>query len=85
MVEVPEGLSSEVGVGKDGGPFSPTTSLITSLEARIASLETQVAAQQHQLEAKDLQISELHVLLQQAQGALPSPRERSWWKWWGRS
>jgi hypothetical protein len=34
-----------------------------------------------QVETKDQQIKELHVLLQQAQAALPSPKEiRSWWR-----
>jgi hypothetical protein len=38
-----------------------------------------------QLEAKDKQIEQLHVLLQQAQAALPAPREnRPWWRLWQR-
>lgn len=38
-----------------------------------------------ELEAKNKQIEQLHVLLQQAQAALPAPREsRPWWRWrWG--
>jgi hypothetical protein len=44
-------------------------------------LQTQAAAHQEQLEAKDKQIEQLHVLLQQAQAALPAPKEnRSWWR-----
>jgi hypothetical protein len=36
-----------------------------------------------QLSAKDQQISELHVLLQQAQAALPAPRNNQpWWRFW---
>jgi hypothetical protein len=40
-----------------------------------------------ELEAKNKQIAELHVLLQQAQAALPAPREnRPWWqRLWHRS
>jgi hypothetical protein len=34
-----------------------------------------------ELEAKNKQIEQLHVLLQQAQAALPTPR-RPWWRWW---
>jgi hypothetical protein len=49
-----------------------------------------ITAQQHQLEiyereleAKNKQIEQLHILLQQAQAALPAPREnRPWWKFW---
>ena len=49
-----------------------------------------IIAQQHQLEiyereleAKNKQIEQLHILLQQAQAALPAPREnRFWWKFW---
>jgi hypothetical protein len=38
-----------------------------------------------QIETKDQQIKELHVLLQQAQAALPAPSEnRSWWRFWQR-
>jgi len=37
-----------------------------------------------QIESKDEQIRELHVLLQQAQAALPAPRENRhlWWRFW---
>ena len=35
----------------------------------------------HELEARGREIQELHVLLQQAQAALPAPRDnRSWWQ-----
>jgi hypothetical protein len=43
--------------------------------------QLQVESYQQQLEAKDKQIEQLHVLLQQAQAALPAPKEnRSWWR-----
>jgi hypothetical protein len=36
---------------------------------------------QEQLQSKDGQIEQLHVLLQQAQAALPAPRDhRPWWQ-----
>jgi hypothetical protein len=40
----------------------------------------------HQLETREREVQELHVLLQQAQAALPAPREngRSWWRFWQR-
>ena len=44
-----------------------------------------VAVLKDQVETKDQQIKELHVLLQQAQTALPAPRDhRSWWRFWQR-
>jgi hypothetical protein len=43
--------------------------------------QVQVESYQQQLEAKDKQIEQLHVLLQQAQAALPASKEnRSWWR-----
>jgi hypothetical protein len=43
--------------------------------------QVQVESHQQQLEAKDKQIEQLHVLLQQAQAALPAPRNnRPWWQ-----
>jgi excisionase family DNA binding protein len=73
MVEIPEELQAD---GPDSGEMG-------AMKALVARLEAQVEAQQEQLAAKDKQISELHVLLQQAQAALPAPRVRPWWKWWG--
>ena len=37
-----------------------------------------------ELEARRQEVRELHVLLQQAQAALPAPQEnrRSWWRFW---
>jgi thiamine pyrophosphate-dependent acetolactate synthase large subunit-like protein len=44
-------------------------------------LQTQATAHWEQLEAKDKQIEQLHILLQQAQAALPAPRDnRHWWQ-----
>ena len=49
------------------------------------TLRGHVTSQQEQLEAKDQQISELHLLLQQAQTALAVPiqsqKRVSWWRW----
>ena len=55
------------------------------LEQMVSMLQAQVDAHQLQLETKDQQIKELHVLLQQAQAALPAPRDmRPWWRFWQR-
>jgi len=44
-------------------------------------LKTRELSWKQQVEAKDEQIRELHVLLQQAQAALPAPRDdRPWWR-----
>jgi excisionase family DNA binding protein len=55
---------------------------IKRLEEMVAILQNQIQALGRELEAKNQQIQELHVLLQTAQAALPSPRNRPWWKWW---
>ena len=75
MVEIPDEL-----------PVENTESVeMTAMKALVARLEAQVSAQQGQLTAKDHQIEQLHVLLQQAQAALPAPRGRPWWRWWQRT
>jgi hypothetical protein len=58
---------------------------IKRLDEMVAILQSHNAAQGSELESKNKQIEQLHVLLQQAQAALPAPRGRPWWKWWGRS
>ena len=62
--------------------------LKTELAARDAQVESwkqEAEAHREQLQAKDRQIEQLHVLLQQAQAALPAPREnRPWWRFWQR-
>ena len=71
--------------------------LVGSLQAQIGvqqkqiekqgeAYQWQLEAKDKQLEAKDKQIEQLHVLLQQAQAALPAPKEDrpSWWRFWQR-
>jgi DNA-binding transcriptional MocR family regulator len=70
--------------------------LVANLQAQIAAQHKQIEkqgeayhgqleAKDKQLEAKDKQIEQLHILLQQAQAALPAPRDsRSWWRFWQR-
>jgi chromosome segregation ATPase len=52
----------------------------------VRRLEEMVSMLQHQLEVREREVQQLHVLLQQAQAALPAPREnaRSWWRFWQR-
>jgi excisionase family DNA binding protein len=80
MVEVPDDLPEGLPSPDENG----ATALIKKMEAHITSLETHITSLEAQLVAKDKQISELHVLLQQTQAALPAPGGRPWWKWWRR-
>jgi hypothetical protein len=58
--------------------------MVAVLKDEVSLLHHQLDAQQTQLESKDKQIEQLHVLLQQAQAALPAPRgNRPWWRFWG--
>ena len=62
-------------------------------DSQESDLQLLVNAQQHQievlekeLETKNNQIEQLHILLQQAQAALPAPKDRhnAWWRFWQR-
>jgi DNA-binding transcriptional MocR family regulator len=96
LVEMPE-ESNQPGSNPTDTPVDTTVStgelrrleemvqfLKDELAARDAQLESwkqEAEAHRDQLQAKDRQIEQLHVLLQQAQTALPSPRDnRSWWQ-----
>jgi hypothetical protein len=58
-----------------------------SLRELVDELRARVAAQGIELEARRREVQELHVLLQQAQAALPAPvgTRRPWWRFWQRS
>jgi hypothetical protein len=52
--------------------------LVDVLKDEVSQLRQQL---REQLEAKDKQIEQLHILLQQAQAALPTPRDNHpWWR-----
>jgi predicted RNase H-like nuclease (RuvC/YqgF family) len=54
---------------------------IQRLEQMVEMLQRELEHRDEQLETKDRQIEQLHVLLQQAQAALPAPRDnRPWWQ-----
>jgi hypothetical protein len=65
---------------------APEQEIIRHMEETIGLLREQVRSQQEELTAKNKQIEQLHVLLQQAQAALPAPKEdrSSWWRFWQR-
>ena len=88
MVELPD---DEAGKPDNNGM---SEELVESLrdtirrqDETIDQLQEQLQNKDGQLESKDRQIEQLHVLLQQAQAALPAPREnRPWWqRLWHRS
>jgi hypothetical protein len=82
MVEVPDDMpllaSDEVATPEF---HKALQDIIRRQDETIAQLHEQLQTKDQQLEAKDRQIGELHVLLQQAQAALPAPKEdrQSWW------
>jgi hypothetical protein len=95
LIEVPdEAPKADVGTpdGSDDVPVDvacgtsadiPNATLreLHRMEEFIESLKDEVSTLRSQLETKDRQIGELHVLLQQAQAALPPPRDnRPWWR-----
>jgi multidrug efflux pump subunit AcrA (membrane-fusion protein) len=91
MIELPDDVSEDN--KNDGNEEGESLSeLVAALRAQVEgqqelvdSLQAQVKAQQEELTAKNKQIEQLHILLQQAQAALPAPRDnRSWWQLWKR-
>jgi hypothetical protein len=85
MVELPADVSEET---KSNGEGESLSELVAALRSQVEgqqelvdSLQAQIKAQQEELTAKNRQIEQLHVLLQQAQAALPAPKEdsHSWW------
>ncbi len=77
MIELPDDAPADM----------PPSGEIAALHQLIESLNTQVDSLKEQLSSKDRQIEQLHVLLQQAQAALPAAGDnRSWWdKLWHRN
>jgi uncharacterized protein YlxW (UPF0749 family) len=55
--------------------------LVASLQSQVETQERQLEGYERELEARRREVQELHVLLQQAQAALPAPRDhRPWWQ-----
>jgi hypothetical protein len=83
VVEVPDNLAQDAQVESCySGEMAAMKALLARAEAQIASQETQLQAKDKQLETRAREVQELHVLLQQAQAALPAPKEdrQSWWR-----
>ncbi len=58
--------------------------LLEALRDTISRQDETITHLRNQMEAKDKQLGEVHVLFQQAQAALPAPKENghSWWQFW---
>ena len=59
----------------------------SSTRGEVAALRETIGILKEELETRHREVQELHVLLQQqAQAALPAPKENrhSWWRFWGR-
>ena len=75
MVELPDDLSTD---NPDSGEIKVLRELIDTLRAQIETLSAE-------LEGRRREAQEFLFLLQQAQAALPAPRDnRSWWRFWQR-
>lgn len=77
----------EVSDEEAGDTQPPNQEIIRRMEETMELLREQVRTQQEELGSKNNQIQQLHVLLQQAQAALPAPKENhdlSWWRFWSR-
>jgi septal ring factor EnvC (AmiA/AmiB activator) len=76
---------SQVSLNGDSGEVRTLREMVGFLKDELEARDRQIESWKQQLEAKDKQIEQLHVLLQQAQVALPAPRNnRSWWRFWQR-
>ena len=83
LVELPGENAEPQGQGETHQ--EQTTSEAPYVRELISSLKAQIQTQQEELEARRREVEQLHVLLQQAQAALPEPKDgRSWWRFWER-
>jgi hypothetical protein len=81
QVPTPQGFTWIVDIPEDLPEPETSSSEVQSLRELVANLQDRINAQGKELEAKNKQIEQLHILLQQAQAALPAPRDnRSWWR-----
>jgi excisionase family DNA binding protein len=86
MVDLPDELQVD---SPESGEIAALRELIATLNDQVEALRGQLESKDRQMEAKDSQldnkdrqIEQLHVLLQQAQAALASPKANrlSWWR-----
>jgi DNA-binding response OmpR family regulator len=66
-------------------PKDDDNSQQTDTQLLINTQQRQIQVLEQELERRAREIQELHVLLQQAQAAIPAPKEsRSWWRFWSK-
>ena len=88
QMTTPQGFTWMVELSEDllAAQESQSTGEDGVLRELVDVLRYQVTGLEGQLGTKDRQIEQLHVLLQQAQAALPAPRSnKSWWRIWRRA
>jgi predicted site-specific integrase-resolvase len=86
QVATPQGFTWVVDIPDDAPESETSSGEVQALRELVVNLQDRISAQDKELEAKNKQIEQLHILLQQAQAALPAPRDnRPWWqRWWRR-
>jgi len=76
MVELPDEVSSESGEAHRDNDSAGLRELVDVLKDEVSTLKGE-------LTERGQEMQQLHVLLQQAQAALPAPKEnRRWWRLW---
>jgi hypothetical protein len=92
MVDIPEEVLASTSqhdtttTHDDDTDHDTSSGEIRRLEEMVKLLQQQLNVYQEELEYRRREVQELHVLLQQAQAALPAPKEDrpSWWRFWQR-
>jgi hypothetical protein len=86
MVDIPEEVLTSTAqhdtttTHDDDTDHNTSNGEIRRLEEMVKLLQQQLNVYQDEVESRRREVQELHVLLQQAQAALPAPRgNRSWW------
>jgi transposase len=88
MVDIPEEVLASTSqhdtttTHDDDTDHNTSSGEIRRLEEMVKLLQQQLNVYQEELEYRRREVQELHVLLQQAQAALPAPKEDhpSWWQ-----
>jgi hypothetical protein len=79
LVEIPDETTGPEDTS--AGEVEALKQLVDVLRDQLAAKDRQMDFLKEEIEARRREIQELHVLLQQAQKALPAPQEHtSWWR-----
>ena len=83
VVDLPDEVAKKEVDGAHNGNGNGDSKTMEVLEDLVVTLKVHVKAQSDELDVKNRQIGELHVLIQQAQAALPAPKGfHRWWQFW---